>query len=146
MELHMKQLIKLCVVTGLSLFLSTGLQAGTYKWTDEQGNVHYGQRPPPGKQYEKVKIEKPPRSSGTTQAPASNTATESDKASKTVEAEVARNAEIRKQNCKAAKNNLQLYQVKRYIKGEDGKTRRVDKEERESKIKQQKGYIREFCD
>jgi len=141
----MKHLIKFCIVTGLGLFLSTGLQAGTYKWTDEQGNVHYGQRPPPGSQYEKMKIDKSPRPSTTTPAPSSNTAVDAE-SSKAIEAEVTKNAEIRAQNCKAAKNNLQLYQVHRHIKGKDGKIRLISNSERQSKIETAKDHIREFCD
>jgi|GEM_PF-4337876 len=30
----------------LLLLLSTHSYAATYKWTDEQGNIHYGERPP----------------------------------------------------------------------------------------------------
>ena len=140
----MNHLIKLCITTGLGLLLSANLHAGSYKWTDKDGNVHYGSRPPAGSQYEKMKIDKAPRSSGQT-AP-KTPATETDKASQTIESEAAKNAEIRKQNCKAAKNNLKLYQVHRYIKGADGKVRKLSDSEREAKIKTAEGHIRQFCD
>ena len=139
----MNHLIKLCIMTGLGLLLSASLQAGSYKWTDEEGNVHYGSRPPAGSQYEKMKIDKAPRPSQT--APKTSAA-KTDKASQTIESEAAKNAEIRKQNCKAAKNNLKLYQVHRYIKGADGKVRKLSDSEREAKIKTAEGHIRQFCD
>jgi len=37
----------LCVAVALFLPLAAGAQQGVYKWTDEQGNVFYGDHPPP---------------------------------------------------------------------------------------------------
>ncbi|MGD9386124.1 MAG: DUF4124 domain-containing protein, partial [Thioalkalispiraceae bacterium] len=60
----MKDFIKICIATGLSLLVSTAFvsttaqAAGMYKWTDEQGNVHYSQHPPRDKQYEKMKVDR----------------------------------------------------------------------------------------
>lgn len=143
----MNYFIKICITTGLSLLLSTTLQAGTYKWTDEKGNVHYSQRPPPGKQYEKVKIDKPPQPSGTQPAPSDSSPSSSsdDSGSDTVEAEVAKNEEFRKKNCEAAKKNLKVYQVYTRVKGEDGKIRVVSPKEKREKIQASKDAIREFC-
>lgn len=147
MKHFIKICAKICIVAGLGLFLSTTLQAATYKWTDEKGDVHYSQRPPPGKQYEKIKIDKPPRPSGTTPAPSysSPSSSSGDAGSKAVEDEVAKNEEFRKKNCEAAKKNLKVYQVYSRVKGEDGKIRVVSPKEREEKIQASKDAIREFC-
>jgi len=138
---------KICIVTGLTLFLATSLQAASYKWTDEKGNVHYSQRPPPGKQYEKIKIHKPPQPSDTKPAPSysSPSSSSGDTGSKAVEDEVAKNASIIKQNCEAAKKNLNVYQVYSRVKDKDGKIRVVSPKEREEKIQAAKDAIREFC-
>ncbi len=144
----MKHFIKICtqicIVTGLSLFLSMALQAGTYKWTDEKGNVHYTQRPPPGKPYEKMKIEKPSSANSSKPAPAYS-APADDVGAKTVKAEEAKNAAILKQNCQAAKNNLNLYQVHNRIRDAQGNIRFVSPKEREEKMATAKDQIREFC-
>ena len=42
-----------------------------HKWTDAQGVVHYGDRPPPGAKSEQVRIAPPPPSARAAQGPAS---------------------------------------------------------------------------
>lgn len=147
MELLMKPLIKICMAAGLSLLLSTAVQAGMYKWTDEQGNVHYSQRPPQGQQYEKMKVQKAPPPGDQTTAPSysSPSSSNDDPGSKAVADEVSKNEALRKKNCAAAKKNLQVYQVYSRVKGPDGKIRVVSKQEKEEKIKAAKDAIREFC-
>jgi hypothetical protein len=155
----MKHLIKICMTSGLGLLISTTFllttaqAAGMYKWTDEQGNVHYSQQPPRDKQYERMKVDKAPRSASTPPASSSSTGTSGgsqtsgeSSGSTTVEDELAKNAEIRKKNCEAAKKNLQVFQVYRRVKGEDGKIRVVTEKEREEQIQRSKEAIREFCD
>ena len=43
--------------------LSFSAVAQVYKWTDENGNVHFGTQPPPGQQ-EEVKIQSQERKEG----------------------------------------------------------------------------------
>ena len=142
----MKQLINICIAAGLSLFLTTAVQAAMYKWTDEKGNVHYSQHPPRDKQYEKIKKQKaPPPPSGST--PAYQTPSLSqDPGDRKVAEEVAKNKEIRKKNCEAAKNNLKVYSVHRRVKSQDGLIRVVPRPDREKKIAEAKEQIKEFCD
>lgn len=149
----MKHFAKTLFIAGLSLLISTTAQAGMYKWTDEQGNVHYSQQPPRDKQYEKMKVDKAPRSANTpsesTSATGSGnggTSSGQNPESKTVEDEISKNAAVRSQNCEAAKKNLQVYQIYRRVKGEDGKIRVVSEKEREEQIQRSKDAIREFCD
>ena len=147
----MKHFIKICMLTGLTLLMSTNLLAGTYKWTDEKGNVHYSQRPPPGTEYEKMKIDKPPQPGTTTPTPSSSpsssgaSSSADDAGSKAVADEVAKNEAFLKKNCAAAKNNLNVYQVHSRIKGTDGKIRVITQKEREEKIQAAKDAIREYC-
>ena len=58
---------------------------------------------------------------------------------------MAKNASIIKQNCEAAKKNLNVYQVYSRVKDKDGKIRVVSPKEREEKIQAAKDAIREFC-
>jgi len=154
----MKPFIKTCITSGLSLLISTAVlittaqAAGMYKWTDEQGNIHYTQQPPRDKEYEKMKVDKAPRSANTPSTPSSSATSggsgqsSGEPASTTVDDELAKNAEIRKKNCEAAKKNLQVFQVYRRVKGEDGKVRVVSEKEREEQIQRSKDAIKEFCD
>ena len=132
----------------ICLFLVLPVEAEVYKWTDEQGNVHYSQQRPQGKQYEKMKVDKAPRSSGTTTTPSygSQPSATDDPGSKAIADEVAKNQEIRKKNCEAAKKNLKVFQIYRRVKGEDGKIRVVSEKERDEQIQRSKEAIREFCD
>ena len=140
----MKHLIKICIAAGLSLLLATTVQAAMYKWTDEKGNVHYSQHPPRDKQYERIKKQKapPPSSAPTYTTPSFS----QDPADEKVAKEVAKNKEIRKKNCEAAKNNLRVYSVHRRVKGQDGLIRVVPWPEREKKMAEAKEQIKEFCD
>ncbi len=40
----------------LFAFLSSSAWAGTYKWTDAEGNVHYGDQPPTDMQTDEIKV------------------------------------------------------------------------------------------
>ena len=145
-SMTVKALIKTGILATLGLVLATAAQAGMYKWTDEEGNVHYSQKPPRGKQYEKLKVQKGPPPGTQTKSPSYSTPSISEDAgSKAVEEEVAKNEEIRKKNCEAAKKNLRVFQIYNRVKGEDGKIRVVTKQEREEKIQKSKDAIREFC-
>lgn len=145
----MNQLIKIFITACLGLLLVSPIQAGLYKWTDEQGNVHYSQKPPRGVKYEKMKVDKaPPPSSAVGDTSDSTGGEPSDGApgSKALADEVAKNAEIRRKNCAAAKQNLHAYSVYRRVKDETGKIRLVPEKERADKIAEAKKAIAEFCD
>jgi hypothetical protein len=46
----------------LLLVIATSAPADVYKWTDETGNVHYGDHPPEQVPYERVETDNPPPS------------------------------------------------------------------------------------
>jgi Domain of unknown function (DUF4124) len=54
------------MIAVLALGLAGAAQAQVYKWTDEQGRVHYGEKPPPGAGATTIK---PPAESGKPAAP-----------------------------------------------------------------------------
>jgi glutaredoxin len=51
----MKRLSDLALLCGLTVLIAAA-QAGVYKWTDEQGRVHYSDAPPARGKSEQVKI------------------------------------------------------------------------------------------
>jgi hypothetical protein len=154
----MKKIIRISIHAGFGLLfsistvvVSTPVQAGMYKWTDAEGNVHYSQQRPRDAEYERIKKQKAPRPGTASPTPSSTSSagaadTEQDQASKTVAEEISKNAEIRKKNCEAAKKNLKVFQIYRRVKGEDGKIRVVSEKERAEQIQRSKEAIREFCD
>ena len=137
----------------LGMLFSVTTYAGstnTYKWVDEQGNVHYSSRPPAGSNYEKLKVKTPSSSSGVSE-PAEQSAepatdTDSSSGAEVVAKEQAKNREIRAQNCEAAKKNLQAYTVFKRIRKPDGTVVRLDDNERARLIEESKANIKEFCD
>ncbi len=141
------------MITSLLFSLVTvSANAGTYKWLDDNGNVVYSQQPPEGRPYESVKTTKPNSVSlqpSPTEKSFISGKQEEDKESeldRKVEQVAAKDQQMRADNCKAAKNNLQTYTVYRRIQNEDGEIIRLDDNERARLIEESKEAIKEFCD
>ena len=137
----------------LSLIMMVSAHADSYKWLDENGNVVYSQQPPAEGPYETIKsTARSPAASRTTPAPSSSFATdvkqgtEERELDSKVEQEAAKSEQIRADNCKAAKHNLETYTVYRRIKNDQGEVIRLDDNERAKRIQEAKDAIKEFCD
>ena len=127
--------------------------AASYKWLDENGNVVYSQQPPAEGPYETIQTTKPSSTpSRPTPAPSSSFTSEVQKESQEeqldskVQQEAAKSEQMRADNCKAAKHNLETYTVYRRIKNEQGEIVRLDDNERAKRIQEAKDAIKEFCD
>ena len=149
----MKQPITPLIMILAMLFSATSYagNTNTYKWVDEEGNVHYSARPPAGSNYEKLKVKTPPSSSNAPETTVEGTTSGTTGSSKpsggdVVADELAKNQQIRAQNCEAAKKNLQAYTVFKRIKKPDGSVVRLDDKERAQLIEESKANIKEFCD
>ncbi len=111
---------KLIAVITLSLLSATGgaLAGKIYKWTDSEGNVHYGERPPTS-QAREINLPKAPPSSRAT--PAGNSLQETNKLLDTLQKERQQKAEkkaaaekerkAREANCSRAKRRLAAYTI-----------------------------------
>jgi len=136
----------------LSLIILAPANAAMYKWLDENGNVVYSQQPPEEGPYEVIKAKNPPPASRSTPPPASSFTAEAQKdqeenqLDRKVEQEAAKSAQLRADNCKAAKHNLETYTVYRRIKNDEGEVIRLDDNERAKRIQEAKDAIKEFCD
>ncbi|MGD2052759.1 MAG: DUF4124 domain-containing protein [Gammaproteobacteria bacterium] len=126
-----------------------------YKWTDAEGNVHYGSEKPADAPAEKMKVD-----TGLTGA---NTGAEAlDKLKQQADDEAQRIKEEGipeqppvpalpmkevKRRCAAARKNLATIQSRGQLRERDeqGNTRFVGEEERQRRIKQAKTQIREYC-
>ena len=144
----MRTLLSLGLSICISLTLVLPSQAATYKWVDENGQVHYSQKPPKGRDYERKNINVPPsyksgvKSDGSTSSGTSGTDQDADKI---IKDELEKSEAKRKENCVEAKKALQLYSVHRRVKGADGKVKVLSDKEREELINRSKQAVKEFC-
>lgn len=115
-----------------------------YKWVDEDGNVHYGERPPQeqSKDAEKVRIEKGPSDSDDEAAGGNDEDTTGGE-----EENGEPDDPIQKQQCKLSRDILERYQSAEFLyrEGEDGEKRRLTEEEKQAEIERVKNDIRKFC-
>lgn len=146
----MKRQITIYLTLLPGLLFAAAVSAATYKWTDEQGNVHYTQHPPRDTEYERMKVDKSRPSPADTLIEQTNQAapkpSSSADTSKLIKEEVAKNQEIREKNCTAAKKNLEIFTVFKRYKDKEGNVVRMDDKERATKIEEAKQNIAEFCD
>lgn len=124
--------------------------AGVYRWVDEQGVTHYGEKPPAPGVGEKIKVSAPGPSS--TPTPASNSAAKeaAPPASTPSEAEAAAakaQAEVTKKNCEAYAANLKVLREHGRIREQsnDGQVKMLSEEEKQSRIQQAEKFIAENC-
>ncbi len=145
----MKQSL-LILLIAVATCLSLSVQAiSTYKWVDKDGNVHYTQRKPASSNYERMKIKTTPARSDAAETKTSTPADSKSKkagGAKALKNEIAKNEERRKQNCAAAKKNLEAYTVFRRIRLADGSVKILADDERARLIAESKASIKEFCD
>jgi len=132
--------MRILLFTTMMILASTAF-AGLYKWVDDEGNVHYSQKPPENKPYKTIKAPPP---APQTSKPVEFSEEESD-IEKTIKAETAKNQKLREENCAIGKNNLKSYQTFRRIRSKDGSVRVIDDKERKEQIESAKQLIRDFC-
>ncbi|MCG8427948.1 MAG: DUF4124 domain-containing protein [Chromatiales bacterium] len=150
-------LLRTMVIAGIAaLFVTTLGHAKMYRWVDENGTTVYSQSPPPdGKAATEIKARKYPKP-----APAPEKTEDDKEEDNSADAETdkekkkelarrkAESDEIKAENCKAARNNLQIYKDigTRVLKTPDGLYQRLTDEEREKRIKEEKKRVKEFCE
>lgn len=149
MDRTMKILLNLCLSTVMTLACVNLASAGTYKWVDKDGTVHYSQQPPAQGNYQRLKIhtERPSSdsSSGSSTPNYTTPSSNDDKASDVIKQTEAKGEEQRKKNCATAKKALQTYTVYRRVRDKDGNVIRLDDKERAKRINDAKAAIKEFC-
>ncbi|MCW8901817.1 MAG: DUF4124 domain-containing protein [Gammaproteobacteria bacterium] len=124
------------------MILASSASAGLYKWIDNDGNVHYSQKPPRDQQFKRLKA---PAAAPENSKPLYQETKLKDKAGNIVATETAKNEQIRATNCENAKNNLSSYQRSRRIRDKDGNVKTLDDNERSKQIENAKQAINDFC-
>jgi hypothetical protein len=125
-----------------------------YKWTDDRGEIHYTQFPPPGKAALKMRVSAPDAgdASGAGTSPQQDAdSMEKRKAAQdkaaVEEKQQAEKEAIFKKNCTVAHDNLAKLQEtgKRRFRMPDGEVRHLTETERQSAIDKANQQIAEFC-
>lgn len=130
------------------------ISAGVFKWTDENGQVHYGERPPstPG-QVKQMRIENAPPSSTNAGERLEQYRKEWDasmeESAKRKEAQAAeeKKQELRKKNCDTAKTRLNLFETygRIYRTGKDGERQFMDEQQRDAERDQAQALVNQWC-
>jgi len=140
----------------LALIAANGAFASEiYKWTDEDGNVHYGDRPA-GEQPERVAIvsqpTNPARIQAAAQARSESRAARAEEQAAAADARAARDkqkaeAEDRAQKCASYKAQMQQLVVSRRLYREDENGERIYLDESETLAARERveNQISEFC-
>jgi hypothetical protein len=140
-------------ILALGILLSAPASAGVYKWTDAQGNVHFGDRPP-AQGAEQIKV---PKSSPSTPAPDSmerlrtqqrmlEIYREDRDKEKQAKAEKRRQRKVLKARCAAARDRLHTYQRSLlYDLTAEGERRFLSDSERETAIQDLQDQIQRHC-
>lgn len=143
------------ILSSLLLALAAPAMAGSiYKWVDAQGTTHFGTQPPQGVEAQRVN---PVISQPATPAPAAPASPASEAANagaakqaeieKDVKAQIAAEQERLESHCLQVRTNLaQLQNNPRVRVEENGETRRLTEEERQSRIAEAQKTISENCE
>ena len=147
------------LITTLSAVLLSGfttVMAGQiYKWTDAEGNVHYGSEKPLDNSVEKMNVD-------TSKTGVNRGAGALDKLKQEADDEAERIKEEGipeqppvpslpmkevKRRCEAARKDLAVIQARGQLRERDetGNTRYLSEKEKQHRIKQAKDQIREYC-
>lgn len=144
---------RLCLVM-TALLLSFSVNAQIYKWVDENGQTHYSQTPPASGEAQQVDVPPPPPVDPEQAQEEVDALIEQQQAAEQAEQEARQKAEeeaeqqaIREENCRIARQNLELYQNNpgRRVQDEDGNVTRLREEDRQQKMQELQQQIDEFC-
>jgi len=126
------------------LFPALSAANSVYKWTDEEGNTHFGDRQPTGRNAESVSIRTGKSGNGSASSSAQQQLKELEErqaeedAGEEQSAQEQARQQQRQRNCETARSNLNILQAGGRIQtqGEDGERRYLDEEEIEQKRQQ----------
>ena len=130
--------MRIVLLATLMIFAGSA-SAGLYKWVDNEGNVHYSQKPPRNQQFKRLKAPPPAPEDGKPLYKSNKPTTKVKGA--TAAEETAKNKKIRAENCEKAKKNLSNMQVHRRIRDKDGNVIVLDDNVRSKNIENAKQAI-----
>lgn len=152
MDIHspLKRILAtLILLLGVTAF-GSATAAALYKWTDEEGNVHYSQSPPEGNKAERMITKDAPPAPAQQDDATDNTgegdAEQTDE--NAIPPEAGQDPEIaekRRQNCEIARKNMETYKQYRKIQQPDGSVVVMSDDMRNAKMEEAQKMIDEYC-
>lgn len=148
-----RQLLALALGIASMAVPQTGLAAGVYRWLDEDGKVHYGDKPPSKEESTPVEIKsapapRPEDSERRVKTRRLLDALESEREREKHEAAQATAEKAHQQsNCQSARRQLRLYQRANSIfrQGPEGERIYLSDEERGQALARARALKREWC-
>ena len=143
--------MRLTILAGSLLLAlsSSGMAGQVYKWVDPQGVTHFGAQPPQGQAAEALNTANPPPKpvdKAPVEAPMSGDS-EQRVIDQKVKKQVAEQEAERQRYCTTLRTNLaQLQNNPRVRVEEEGEMRRLDEEERQTRINETQKKIGDACD
>jgi len=140
------RLITLSLLCGLLVAPPAAAQT-YYKWTDENGTVHFTAEPPADREYETVNTVGQITGSSPAPANAAPPASEEQAPQARMPREAAPDPEMIAERCKQARENLFWLQSKRRIivENDDGSETFIDQEEQQRLMEENQALIEEWC-
>lgn len=131
------------------IFASTAATAEVFKWTDDQGNIHFGDRRPDNRESEQVNVRVGKATSAEPAAPETalpETANVEAKENSSEGNTDGLTDEQRRSNCEIAQGNLETIETNSRIRiTENGEQRYLTPEEIETKRKEMEDLATESC-
>lgn len=143
---------KLLPALMLSLLCTSTMAQQIYQWTDDQGVVQYGQRPPADRHYQQRSIEVAPPPGGTLRQPNPEPKEPTDKTEQTQSLAEQRRmaAEQKKQQaaaCTRLRDNLKTLEDNPRLRrtNKAGEVERIGEDERQQMIQQLREQLKQDC-
>jgi len=137
------------LIAALLLAAATAAPAKLYKWVDEQGNVTYSERKPPGVEAEELELRVPSVSTEEARGRIEQVREQAEAARKdrefkeTYATETAEREARLKENCETARENLRVLETASRVKDAEGTF--IDDSQREARIEQARQAIEDNC-
>lgn len=134
----------------LGAMLAVPAMAGIYKWQDADGQVHFGEHPPPGVDAERIDARgmgpaTPPEDEGTTEADDQPDEQAGDPEAETVEDQD--REEALAEACEDVRQNVEILSDEslRRIQENGGDAQILSPEEREERLAEAQAFLEEHC-
>ncbi len=141
------------LVVALIALAQQGLSAGVYRWVDDQGKVHYGDRPPSEDKAKPIELESAPVPEPDDDERRAKTrrlldAMESERNREKEQAAQAKAEKARRErNCQVARRHVALYQRANKISrvGAEGERTYLSDEERDQALTHARSLVDRWC-
>ncbi|SCZ62920.1 DUF4124 domain-containing protein [Thiohalomonas denitrificans] len=136
------------LIATICLVLAAPAVAKMYKWTDNEGNIHYSQIPPEGREAREIAAPPKVRPQQAEEPAQDKTAQpegeESAKEPELTPEQQAEREQLYRRNCDAAQKNLKLFQNARRIM-ENGELVIITEEDRAKRLESTREQIEKYC-